>query len=829
MLDVLSTRFPSRQLGRVLLFAAGAVVVAWGGNQYRVHGYPMDLLVCGGLGVIAFYLGLRLERRASELPLVEILRLSRDDAYASGPALSSVVTASASTAMGVAGSPALSPMAAHEVAAPARFEPVLSALPQAATPALNPPISSSARAAPVGWPSAVRAADLLRLCPLLALPIAAGVQGSWLRQSLSGAPSPSPSSLLLMGMAVLLFGPVILAFSSPAQKASEFPAHAAGLYPRRMASLVAAGAGLLAFYGASGNRFTSWGVLAWAVAVGACIVAFWDGRLAIDWRMWVGRLRVNPYLIPVSRITLLLIAVLAVAAVFRSRELGAIPPEMTSDHVEKLLDVNDVMQGQHRVFFERNTGREALQFYFAAWVAGAFGTGPTHLTLKITSALAGFLTIPFIFLLGRELEDDTLGLLGALLAAIGFWPVAISRVGLRFPFAPVFIAPALFFLFRGLRTGRRNDFLWAGLALGAGLHGYSPFRIMAVVVAMLAVAYLLSPQSRESRRALLLNLTGTAAVALAVFIPLLRYALEYPEMFWYRSLGRLSNEGASVAEAWRVFWSNQWNAWQMFNWRGDQVWVNTLPGQPVLDVVTGGLFLLGLAYLLVRAVRQRSLRHALTLVFVPVLMLPSSLSLAFPQENPSVVRTGGAIVLVFLVAAQPLRLALAHARERLGGPAGAWAGGLLVGGLVLASAAQNYRMYFVDYAAQYIGPAQNASEVGTVIRDFAESIGTYDTAVVRAYPHWVDTRAVGMYAGRLGWDNVYLDNARFGELKDDPRPKLYLLHRDDREAIAALRAVYPDGQLSRYHSARPHHDFLIFFVPGTLDLDEATLPPVGSP
>ena len=72
----------------------------------------------------------------------------------------------------------------------------------------------------------------------------------------------------------------------------------------------------------------------------------------------------------------------ATGAYFRYAQLDAIPPEMTSDHVEKLLDVNDVLQGKYRVYFERNTGREPLQFYLAAFtldVLGEFQAGG-HLT-----------------------------------------------------------------------------------------------------------------------------------------------------------------------------------------------------------------------------------------------------------------------------------------------------------------------------------------------------------------------------------------------------------------------------------------------------------------
>ena len=48
---------------------------------------------------------------------------------------------------------------------------------------------------------------------------------------------------------------------------------------------------------------------------------------------------------------------------FRFADLATVPAEMVSDHAEKLLDVVDILNGNYSIFFPRNTGREALQFY----------------------------------------------------------------------------------------------------------------------------------------------------------------------------------------------------------------------------------------------------------------------------------------------------------------------------------------------------------------------------------------------------------------------------------------------------------------------------------
>jgi 4-amino-4-deoxy-L-arabinose transferase-like glycosyltransferase len=618
---------------------------------------------------------------------------------------------------------------------------------------------------------------------------------------------------------------------------------------------IAALTGLYAFFAAGKNpagynEFRTSGVLAWLISVACWMAAIWEGPL--DPEQWWGKLRQSltreVFTFRLSRVMLMLLAVLALGAYFRFAQLDTIPPEMTSDHVEKLLDVGDLVTGQHKVFFERNTGREPLQFYFAALLIQLFNTGLTHLTLKLTGAIAGFLLIPFVYLIGKELEDEVFGLLAAALTAISFWATAISRVGLRFPLTPVFVAPAIFFLLRGLRRGTRNDFLWAGLFLGVGLYGYSTIRVLPIVIVAAVLWFAIWNRSRAHWAGWATNLALLFATTFVVFIPLFRYATEPGNHFWERSLSRLSttenpitnsNMAREITEDWArtfggaviperalqalIFVQNQWNAVRMFNWQGDQVWVNTIPRMPVLDFIAAALFILGLAFVLVRLLVRRDKLAGFLPVAILILMLPSTLSFAFPDENPSVVRIGGAIPFVYLIAAYPLWLLVKQVRAAFAPGVGAWAG-LAVGAFVILTAAQvNQNLYFVQYPPQYKLSAQIASEIGAVIDAYAHSLGTYDTAYVRPYPFWVDTRAVGMYAGDF-WRDYAIQKEQLAEPLADQRSKLFVLNLYDQETIAELRRLYPTGALSRYTSAVPDHDFLLYFVPNSADIDESTLP-----
>jgi hypothetical protein len=285
---------------------------------------------------------------------------------------------------------------------------------------------------------------------------------------------------------------------------------------------------VVTFFAFSDGLFHWHNLLLWLTSVALFCWSVWlpapgpRQRPKVDWR-WLA----------------LLAAALGIAAFFRFYRLESVPVEPFSDHAEKLLDIYDITQGQTRVFFPRNTGRESLQMYWSWLVMKLFGTGMTFLTLKLGTALLGFFTLPYMYLLGKEVGGQRVGLLAMLLFGVAYWPNVISRVGLRFPLYPLFTAPVLFYLLRGLRTHHRNDFIWCGLFLGLGLHGYSPFRVVPLLVVVGFALYFLHNRSKLSLMQTQVWLGITAMVSLLVFLPLLRYMLSDPATFWFRTATRL--------------------------------------------------------------------------------------------------------------------------------------------------------------------------------------------------------------------------------------------------------------------------------------------------
>jgi len=581
-----------------------------------------------------------------------------------------------------------------------------------------------------------------------------------------------------------------------------------------------------AFLMLGGNKFTALNLILWLLAIVFHLRAFWlnGPPISLPSINLKAILTSSEWNIRITRRALIIFGILALVLFFRTYRLSTVPPEMTSDHAEKLMDVYDIMQGKFSIFFPRNTGREPLYIYLSALVATWF-TGTSFLTLKIVAVMGGLLTLPYIYLLGKEFGSERIGLLAALFAGIGYWPSVIERFGLRISFYPLFVAPTLYYMIRGLRRENRNDFILAGVALGLGLNGYTPFRIMPFAVVILFGVYMLHVRGTQARLRALVWLGLLAFTSWVFFIPLARYATQYPDMFVFRAFSRLSTvERPLPAPLWQLIPYNLWNAAKEFNWYNGNIWVHSIPGRPALDVVSGALFLLGVMLLLIRYFRSRNWMDLMLLLAVPLLQMPSILSLAFPDENPSLNRTGGAIVPVFLLVAFGLDSLLnsisprTESSERLStnenksvtGQRSVLAGVITLV-LVALSFSQNYNLVFKTYYEQYRANAWNSTEMGAVMRGFINKGGSADEAWIIPFPFWVDTRLPAFEAGVPGKD-MAITRENINSTVKLPGPKLFMFALPDNLTMAELLRVYPHGVLTQVQSSLPVHNFYVFRV-----------------
>jgi hypothetical protein len=254
----------------------------------------------------------------------------------------------------------------------------------------------------------------------------------------------------------------------------------------------------------------------------------------------------------------------------------------------------------------------------------------------------------------------------------------------------------------------------------------------------------------------------------------------------------------------------------MFNWDNGDVWVHSVAHRPALDVISGALFLIGTVLVLVRYLRNRHWLDLFLLLSIPLLAMPSILSLAFPGENPSLNRASGAYVPAFVLVAIALDSLVAGIGRGKMRAKFAWG---LAAILMVLSGVQNYDLVFRQYYESFRIRAWNTTDMGVVIKQFQETYGTTDTVWVVPYPHWVDTRLPGIWAG--------IPNRDFAVWRDDlpgtvqlPGPKLFMVkanlessESNDQETLDVLRELYPQGLLELRSSDVPGHDFWIYSAP----------------
>ncbi|MFV9507636.1 MAG: glycosyltransferase family 39 protein [Oscillochloridaceae bacterium umkhey_bin13] len=581
------------------------------------------------------------------------------------------------------------------------------------------------------------------------------------------------------------------------------------------AILAAAGA----FAQSTGNRYTLANVSLWLTAVTLFLLAQLDyGWLASGsslrtagprglLRAWLTRDR--------QRTLLLLLAILILGAVFRFADLANNPRDMNSDQAEKLLDVGDVLAGTHYIFFERNTGREPWQFYWTAGLIRLFDLPADFMALKVGTALIGWLMLPAIFLLGREVLGTRAALLATLFAAVASWGVITARFGLRYPLAPCAAAWTLFFLVRGLRRDERNSLLLAGICAGIGLQGYTAYRFMLVVAPVLGLTWLgwlLAQRQFAPARRMIINALLAMLLTGLTMLPLLRYGLERPDQLLYRAATRLtSTEQAIAGEPLAILLDNLGRVLLMFNLTADEVWVANLPDRPAMDPLLGGLLVVGAAGCLALSWRSRNPWPALTLLSGLLFLFPSALSLAFPRENPSVVRTGAALPALMIVCATGPAILLELLRNT-SRPQFATVGTAGVMSLALAIVLINQQRVFVDYPAQYCPRAQNASDMARELLTWEAAGGDRHNAWIVGYPHWVDSRAIGVWIGEINFPNTVI-GAEAVRGVEPGRPAWFLLNRDDLPALQVLNERFPTGtQRLVAGSLCAGRDFVIFEV-----------------
>jgi 4-amino-4-deoxy-L-arabinose transferase-like glycosyltransferase len=318
-----------------------------------------------------------------------------------------------------------------------------------------------------------------------------------------------------------------------------------------------------------------------------------------------------------------LVAILLLAAGLRLAGQELSPPGLSHDEVANWLIDRRILGGEHAVYFEAAYGHEAGFHYLQA--ASIALLGDHALALRLPAMFAGVLLVAVTYALNRRLFGPRPALMAAAFLAVLFWPVFLSRQGLRAITLPVVAGLSALAWWRAWHTDRRRWWLAAGGLAGLSLYTYMAARAVPIIYTVLFF-YLYILYFRERRRLLPKMLVFFAAMAL-IAAPLIWYLMANPGAEFrvgeidapLRALG----EGDPMPAI-----KNAFSVLGMFAFRGDPLWRQNVAGMPVYDPVIGSLFYGGL---LLSIWRWRDPRHVFALLWLSLSAIPSIVTIDAPS------------------------------------------------------------------------------------------------------------------------------------------------------------------------------------------------------
>ncbi len=336
-----------------------------------------------------------------------------------------------------------------------------------------------------------------------------------------------------------------------------------------------------------------------------------------------------------------LIVLILAAAFLRFWRLSSLPPGFFVDEGFNALDGLNIALGQELpIYAIGNGGREVLFEYLMALSYLFFGA--TVFASRFPAAVAGVLTVPAVYILGREiLRDRRWALLCAFFSAVSVWHLHFSRLPFRYVLLPLVCALSAAWMLEGLRTRKLIPWLLAGVALGLGVHTYVPIRLFPAVLLLI-----LSGAWFRGERPKFLHLSACIVAAGLLTLPLVLFFLSDagqvmqrvsqtllygPGRYWWP--GILNTGSRTIA----MFW-----LW------GDVLVRHNCPTYPALNWATGAFFMLGLG----TALRRFRKGPGPALVgWALVMSFPAMISCGVPSASRSL----GAFPAVMILAAMGFR------------------------------------------------------------------------------------------------------------------------------------------------------------------------------
>ena len=344
-----------------------------------------------------------------------------------------------------------------------------------------------------------------------------------------------------------------------------------------------------------------WDVFYVWVAGIACFIAAFVHRPRVDLLAWWR----------IYRWELLGVIVLtATAAALRLVELGRVPNIVSGDEGRIGLLALSALNGEINNMMATTFGHSTLYLFIIAALMKLSDIGPYG--LRLTSALAGALTVPALYVLTRHMFNVRTAFVAAALLTVSHLHLHFSRIvvagGIQ---DALFATIAFYFLLTGLEKRSTLRLVLSALVMGSHVYIYMGARLVILLIPVYILALLLVEPKTVKENAL--NLVAFAVMLAILIVPMGVWALDHPADFMARAnqVG-VFQSGWLPLEAKRVNQTEQHvvlnlllQAFLTVNYYPATAFYNS--PLPMLDFLSGAIFMLGIAYSLYHVFDRRHL------------------------------------------------------------------------------------------------------------------------------------------------------------------------------------------------------------------------------
>jgi uncharacterized membrane protein len=348
-------------------------------------------------------------------------------------------------------------------------------------------------------------------------------------------------------------------------------------------------------YGGYWDVFTLW------VAGVVCYAAAFVRPMRFDVLAWAREHR---------REIVFVAALTGAAAVARFWQLGAVPNIISGDEGVLGTLSQSVATGKLNNMMATIYGTSTMYLFLLAGVQKLLGFTPFG--LRFTSALIGTLSVPALYLLARRMFNVRVAVVATALMAVSHMHLHFSRIIVASSLQDAFYAVlALYFFYTGLEARSAPRLALSGLVMGLHLYIYMGARLMILLMPVYVLVLFLT-----NRKLVTDNIGPLLAYAGALIV------IAAPMGWWaythWNEFNARANQIGVFQSGWLVREAQTTGKGQIAIFldliRQAFLTINYYPAQagyrspyPILDFVSGAVFMLGLAYSLYHIADRRHL------------------------------------------------------------------------------------------------------------------------------------------------------------------------------------------------------------------------------